>query len=157
MLLIRRNKKGAAIAEVGPALFLLLLMCVFPLLDLIFAGCAYSGCMLLNDLELREACRVPSSACDTELTAITMNFCNSGIARFIGIEGQPTFQVNYEDDAQSQGGAAVNNVYVTVATTLIIHPFLTIPFFNSVPALGAPVTYTIVGRKILENPGYAIH
>ena len=57
----KRKQRGSAISEMAPALFLLLVVAVFPVLDLIFDGLGYCACVTLNNLQLREAVRVPKS------------------------------------------------------------------------------------------------
>lgn len=62
----RKRKKtrfcqGSAITETGPAIFILFIMILFPLIDLMYMALAYSIVWYLNHLEVRElAVRVPT-------------------------------------------------------------------------------------------------
>jgi hypothetical protein len=150
-----RKQHGSAIAEMGPALFILLIVGVFPVLDLIFAGSAYCACVLLNNLELREASRIPASETDASMTQIAYNWQNSGVGQFAGVVGQPQAQCTYNAIDIQGSTSAGKEMYVIVSTTVTLKPFFPIPFFGQIPVLGAPVTYTIGGRRLLENPGLA--
>jgi len=147
-----RRKRGSAIAELGPALFILLLAGVFPMLDLIFAGVGYCAGYTLSDLELREAARLPKSQLEAALVQICYEWRTSGIGQFAGVVGDPQADFNYYTDNQG-GGPNLN--YVTVTTTVQIKPLLPIPFVPGVPALSVPATYTYNGRRILENAAFA--
>jgi hypothetical protein len=150
-----RKKSGSAITEMGPALFILIFVGVFPLLDLIFAGSAYCACVLLNNLELREASRIPASQLDNSMTQVAQNWKTSGIGQFAGILGDPQTQYDYSTVRIDGSATAGNEVYVNVATTVTLRPFMPIPFLNSIPVLGAPVTYIIHGRRLLANAALA--
>ncbi|HEY9715510.1 MAG TPA: hypothetical protein V6C72_18695, partial [Chroococcales cyanobacterium] len=41
--------------------------------------------------------------------------------------------------------------FVSIATTVSFRPFLSIPFFKAVPGLGSPVTFSVSGRRPVEN------
>jgi|SRR5271168_4025548 len=145
-----RNKQGVAIAELGPALFLLLIMGIFPMLDLIFAGSAYTACLVLNDLQLREAARLPASQVENAMILIAHNWQISGIGQYAGILGDPQTQYSYSIVPIPNSSGRQTETYITITTNVTLRPFLPIPFFNSVPALGAPVNYSISGRRLLE-------
>ncbi len=150
-----RKQHGSAITEMGPALFILLVVGVFPVLDLIFAGSAYCACVLLNNLELREASRIPASDTNDAMTQIAYNWQNSGVGQFAGIIGQPQTQCTYTViDIQGSVNPGTET-YVNVSTTVSLKPFFPIPFFGKITVLGAPVTYSIIGRRILENQSLA--
>jgi hypothetical protein len=145
-----RKQHGVTIAEVGPALFLLLIMGIFPMLDLIFAGSAYTACLLLNDLQLREAARLPASQVENALIYIAHDWQNTGIGAYAGVMGEPQSQYAYTVVPIPTGAGRATETYIVVTTSVTLRPFLPIPFFNAVPALGAPVSYSISGRRLLE-------
>jgi len=61
-----RNVDGSMLAELGPALFIILFFGVFVVVDLISLGIAYSSCQTLNDLQLREAAKLPPALAKKE-------------------------------------------------------------------------------------------
>ncbi len=148
-----RGKRGSAIAEMGPALFILLLAGVFPMLDLIFAGVGYCAAYMLSDLELREAARLPKSQLEAALVQICYDWRTSGIGQFAGVVGDPQSDFGYYTDSQGSGPPLT---YVTVTTKVQIKPLLPIPFIPGVPALSVPASYTFNGRRILENGNFAL-
>jgi hypothetical protein len=150
-----RNPHGITLSETGPALFLLLIMGIFPIMDLIFAGSAYTACVLLNNLELREAARLPASQVENAMIQIAHDWQVSGIGQYAGILGEPTTNYAYTVVPIENSSGRQTETYVSVTTNVTLRPFLPIPFFNSVPALGAPVSYSITGRRLLEMAALA--
>jgi hypothetical protein len=65
---------------------------------------------------------------------------------FSGLTDLPATNVSY-----TLGKRAI---YVNVATTVTVRPFLTIPFFVKIPGLGEPASFTISNNRILENTQY---
>ena len=143
-----RTEKGSSIAEFGPALFLLFFFALFPAIDLIGIGMSYLSCVALNDLQVREAVRVPKSqAIDPKGTvqlAIPEKWRPTVLGGLGGTIEPPTTEVSYIK------GKRV--MYVNVATTCTMNPILTIPFFVRVPGLGAPFVTTINHSRVIENP-----
>ncbi len=146
-----RRKTGSAITEFGPALFILLFCAFFPSVDLIGVGLSYLACTSLNDLQLREAVRIPKSQCIDPRGPVQLLIPTNWQPTVMGGLGRtidpPVTEVSY---------APGKVVYVTVSTTFTIHPLLTIPFFPKVPGLGAPFETTISRSRVLENPAFAI-
>ncbi len=146
----RKRERGASLAEFGPAFFLLFIFAVFPVLDIIGMGFGYVSSVSLNDLQLRQAAKIPKSqAQDPEgpvCLAIPQNYVSSIAGGLASIVDLPVTEVSYDNDA--------SNVYVTVTTHVTVKPFLTIPFFTVIPGLGAPATYTISSSRMLENPRF---
>ncbi len=62
----KRSKRGSALSEMPPAMFLLLFFALFPVVDLIYFGVTFASCVALNNIELREAARTAR----TQLPAI---------------------------------------------------------------------------------------
>lgn len=145
---LRRRRRGSALSEFGPALFFLFIFAIFPVLDMIVAGYNYCSCVSLNDLQLREAAKLPRSQAECDSGPVKLAIPNQWKASIIGgfanTNGIPQTDVSYK--------AKKGCVMVTVSTTCVIQPFLTIPFFFGVPGLGVPLTTTIVNRRVLENP-----
>ncbi len=146
----KRNKRGSAISEFAPALFLLLVVAVFPVLDLIFDGLGYCACVTLNNLQLREAVRVPKSVASNPQGSVQQDIPNSWRNSTFGglapLMADPNTQVSYDIVA----GTAV----VEVATSVSVRPLLVVPFFPNVPGLSAPMSFTITSSRMLENPAF---
>jgi len=144
----KRGSLGAAISEFGPALFLMFFFAIFPVLDMIVAGYNYCSCVALNDLQLREASKLPRSQADAAngpvKLIIPQRWASSIIGGFSGTSQLPETVVSYS--------AKHGTCYVTVSTTCEINPFLKIPFFFGVPGIGAPLITKISNKRVMETP-----
>lgn len=147
----KRQTDGSSIAEFGPALFILMFFALFPAIDLIGIGMSYLSCVALNDLQVREAAKVPKSQATDPKGAVLLGIPESWRPTVLGGLGRtidpPLTEVTY-----IKGKTLF---YVNVATTCTVHPMLTIPFFPKVPGLGAPFVTTINHSRLLENPVFA--
>jgi hypothetical protein len=148
----RRYGKGSALSEAGPAFFILFMFAIFPIIDFISFGVTYCACSNLNDLELREAARVPALQANATVAAVEESWRSSSMGKLAAVVSYPSVNVSY---AAGPANANGEDKYISVATTFSVKPLLAIPIFAKVPGLGAEVTYTIVGRRLLENPSYA--
>jgi hypothetical protein len=148
----RRNTRGSAMSEFGPALFFLFIFAVFPVLDIIALCFGYISCVTMNDLQLREAAKLPKSLATAQAgpvqQTIPQQYMNTVMGAFSGLTALPATNVSYS--------VGTTTIYVTVDTTVTVRPFLTIPFFVKVPGLGEPASFTISNSRILENPRFAI-
>jgi len=145
-----RSHRGASIAEFGPALFFLFMFAVFPVIDMIGLCFGYMSCVTMNDLQLREAAKLPKSLATLQTGAVQQDIPQKYMATlmgaFSGLTDLPATNVSY-----TLGKRAI---YVNVATTVTVRPFLTIPFFVKIPGLGEPASFTISNNRILENTQY---
>lgn len=148
----RRKSKASALSEFGPALFFIFIFAVFPVIDLIALGYGYITSMTLNDLQLREAAKIPKSLATSSkgpvIYTIPQKWLSTVVGAMAGHTDMPATAVDYE--------TANGQVYVDVTTTVTVRPFLTIPFFTKIPGLGEPATFTISTSRMLENPMYAL-
>jgi hypothetical protein len=148
----KRRSSASALSEFGPALFFILIFAVFPVMDMIALGFGYTSCQTLNDIQLREAAKLPKSLATSNngpvIATIPQKWMGTVPGAFSGLTDTPTTAVSYEP---SHGV-----IYVNVSTTLTVRPFLTIPFFTKIPGLGEPATFTISNSRILENPMYVV-
>ncbi|MBU6454805.1 MAG: hypothetical protein KGS72_23760 [Cyanobacteria bacterium REEB67] len=147
-----RSGRGSAMSEFGPALFFLFIFAVFPVLDIIALCFGYISCVTMNDLQLREAAKLPKSLATAQAgpvqQTIPQQYMNTVMGAFSGLTALPATNVSYS--------VGTTTIYVTVDTTVTVRPFLTIPFFVKVPGLGEPASFTISNSRILENPRFAI-
>lgn len=145
-----RKRRGSAISEMAPALFLLLVVAVFPVLDLIFDGLAYCACVTLNNLQLREAVRVPKSQATDPAGTVQQEIPNNWRASALGglapLLADPVTEVTYD--------VVAGNAVANVSTSVSVRPLMVIPFFPNVPGLSAPMPLTITTSRILENPAF---
>lgn len=148
-----RSGKGSAITEMGPALFILLIFAIFPVVNLIFMGMSYMSCVTLNDLQLREAAKTPKSQAELPTGPVQKGIFDqwrqTAIGGISGVTDQPQTDISYSTGA--------GTIYVTVSTTVNIKPLLTIPFFPAVPGMGAPFTCNITHSRLLENPKFVFY
>lgn len=143
-----RLETGSAISEVGPALFILLMFAFFPIVDVIWLGVNYSCACTLNDLQLREAARLPKSQTLSTDGAVQLDIPSQWRSTALGRTVNPRQDVQTSISYQTRPGA----IYVSVNTTVSFLPLLSIPFFSGLPGLGAPITFTVSGSRPLENP-----
>ncbi|HEY9868610.1 MAG TPA: hypothetical protein V6D08_05550 [Candidatus Obscuribacterales bacterium] len=145
-----RKESGAVTAEFGPALFLLLIVLAFPLMDMLALGLTYFLGSTLNSTQVRQASQEHfSEARDNANGAvrhgIPQRWMSSGLGQFCHLAAPPDTTVTYKD------GIAGDKV-VVVTTTIVANPMLTIPFFVAVPGLSAPATFSYTSEQIVENP-----
>jgi len=142
-----RSKSGSAISEMPPALFMLFFVIVYPLVNLIFLGVVYASCVSLNTTELREAARTPRSQLTAVLNSLQEEWRSNILGRMVGITKVPQSSFSYSNLG--------DDTYVSVSTTFNLKPIMSLPFFNKVPALGAPWSFSLSSKRVLENPNYA--
>ncbi|MDR3613444.1 MAG: hypothetical protein P4L53_07750 [Candidatus Obscuribacterales bacterium] len=174
----RRGHKGSSIAEFGPALILILIVFLFPMIDLIYLGIAYASGWYCNHLVIREvACHNP---CDNAAMGLAINTATnawgaSGLSNFIGnpnvtnvvtfiqvskpvaggsetIGGTITYPSAVPLPTQT-GTTATYTGYCTVTTTMSIKPFVSLPWIGDVPGINAPISFTFGDRRPQEEKG----
>lgn len=143
-----RGSRGSALSEAGPALFLLLMFAIFPVIDVIYFGVSYYSVVTLNDLQLREASKSAKSLAISPKGDVILGLPNRWASSALGglarLSGPPITTVDYK---LSEVAA-----YVSVTTKVSIEPLLKIPFLVKVPGLGAPIEINVARTKLLENP-----
>jgi hypothetical protein len=148
----RDRQKGSALSEFGPAIFILFIFAVFPVIDIIFIGLSYCACSTLNSLQLRELAKIPRSQAKAAAQTVEQRWMSSGLGSLAVSNVDPSVSITYNNGEDNPIGT---DVYVNVATTFSVRPLLTIPFFSGVPGLGAPMQWTVSGQRLMENPHYA--
>lgn len=157
----KRTCQASAITEFAPALILLLLIFLFPLMNLLALALSYTDCLYLDFLLLRQAGleRVlvmgPNGKLQTDYTCSTdpngsLNkiitaWQNSGLGRFAGTANAPqqTISVDLTEGTQ-------NVKYVHLNLLAEVRPLLAVPFPYPVPGLNATVTFNFSGRSVIE-------
>jgi hypothetical protein len=142
----------------GPALFILLMMIFFPMLDLMGMAASYCSGMYLNVMQVKEAavCQASDSLSTTGQVqkGVVDNWLQNGVGRFVKTTTPIHTNVIYTA-GQTDPQTKITDQFVTVTTTFSCQPFLTIPFWIPVPGLSAPMTFTYSSQAQMENPDNA--
>jgi hypothetical protein len=153
-VLLGRKTKGSAIAEFGPALGIILIFFFFPMIDILSVGMSYGFCMVLNYNQVHEAALLPKSQATDPAGIVMQNIPNqwlAGMGQFVKMTGTPQTAIAYRDGAT--GLDSVTDKIVSVTTTVVCNPFLTIPLpFANVPGLNGPMNFSITSERPMENP-----
>lgn len=143
-----RSVQGSALTETGPAIFILFIMILFPLIDLMYMALAYSIVWYLNHLEVRElAVRVPAETAQC-LTDVDTQFLTVGLAKFVGL-----VPGNINHPLPNQAVRSGTPETVTCTTQATVKPFLSLPFLFPVPGINQPVVFTVSSSRLQEEEG----
>lgn len=147
----RRSRSGHEFAEFAPALFILLVCILPPMIDLIYLGIAYAAGWYLNHLEVREVACVPDAQKGAAVARAKAAWQASTLASFI--KGQEISctpqQLNIKPPPPSDLGPDT----ARVTNTIRVQPFLQIPFLGSIPGIGAPIEFTYTSERPQEEQG----
>jgi len=145
---IKRRQNGSAIAELGPALFVILLSAFFPLLDLIAMGVSFGSVWYVNNLCTSQLCLARQSQMQSVIDTVDNAFVQTGIAQFIGISDPSAIhhQVSYNN---TPGSGAPPTVLCT--TTMSTKPLVSIPFFAPIVGLNTPISFTASTERPREE------
>ena len=153
-----RKSHGSALTEMGPALFILLMMIFFPMLDLMAMLASYCSSFYLNMQQTKEAAIVPSSDALSTSGQVQKGCVDAwlanGVGKFVKTTKYPSTKVVYTSGTPDPNTQVVDKI-VTVTTTVDCQPFLTIPFPIPVTGLNSPMTFTITSQAQMENPDNA--
>lgn len=144
-----RKSSGHEFVEFAPALFILLVCIVPPMLDLLYLGIAYAAGWYLNHLECREVACVPPANEGTARANARIAWEASTLAKFI--KGKELSSSTKFEDRNPGDDYPVDTAIVT--TTIQIQPFLQIPFMGSIPGIGAPISMTYTSERPQEEYG----
>lgn len=166
---VRCRKTGSAIAEFGPAMFVLVVIMFFPLLDFLGMAAQYGMAAYCNYAMSRElACRsvadgtggsppavgtstpsmVSANGGNVYRDIITNGIAATGFGSFLGIDkGSLTCQAGYTNPSDG------TQPTVTCQTTIAANPFVSVPWFTATPGLNAPFNIQIQSvrpREVLQ-------
>lgn len=146
-----RGKRGSAIAEFGPSLLLLLVLTLFPMINLLYLGGAYSMAWVGHRNALREfSVHAPNATGQAQArNKATTEFQNTGMAAFLGLgPGNMNHVPTYLPDA-------TNPETVRVTTTANIRSFFFLPYgiLRTIPGLGSPLAVRFVTERPQEEKG----
>jgi hypothetical protein len=175
-----RKRTGQAIAEFGPAVFIIIIVVLIPILDLLFLGVAYAAGWYENHLVVREVvCHDPTdgAAINTATANSTTAWQNSGLC--LGLGGptkcnvQNTVQFYIVDSVSDEilGGPVLAGSacqphevppgsgdfhwvgYANVQTQITVAPFLTLPWIGPCQGINQPITFTFADQRPQEEKG----
>lgn len=147
-----RRRRGSALSEFGPALWLFLIMIFFPSLNIIAATLQYSCGWYINFALTREAA-VRKIATDDLRNQVKTDIKNDfqafapGIQSFLKVANDPIMDSTITP-TQTQNGIPGT---VTVTTPVTGQPFLFIPIpFVTAPGLNQNYTFNISSERPRE-------
>ncbi len=153
-----RNRRGSTLAEFAPAIFILLLVIFFPVLDLISICFDYGIVMLLNSNQTHEASLLASDkAQDVNgpiKKGIPDQWLKMGLGKFVKVLGFPSTNVSYRNGQDN--GDSTSEKTVIVSTTVVCDPFVFIPIpIAKIPGLNSPLTLNAASERPMEDPDNA--
>ncbi|HEY9754108.1 MAG TPA: hypothetical protein V6C97_02980 [Oculatellaceae cyanobacterium] len=158
-----RNRKGS-IAEFAPAMYFILIVGFFPMLDMIAVMLSYADCQYLHFTLVRQAGLEQCLTLDTTTTPASLKpnyaFVTDPNGTFQSLitgwyNGVGHFTTRSLADITVTANIDVTQgtptlKYVTINTTVVCNPLVPIPFPYQVPGLSAPVTFSMSGNSVIE-------
>jgi len=150
-----RNCHAGTIAEFGPALFILLILIFFPVLDLLSICFSYGVVKLLNQNQVHEASLIEAKQANDPAGIIKKGIPDqwqqAGFGKFVNVAGRVQTDVSYRDGLASEGKATEK--FVIVKTTVVCNPLVFVPFpIAKIPGLNTPVPMVATSECPMENP-----
>jgi hypothetical protein len=134
-----RRRKGSAITEFGPALFFLLVIIFFPMMDILAMACQYCMGWYANFATCRElTVRKQSEGVGTDNTVQQEVYAAikcTGVPAFLGVASI----ADLSSTAVYPGAAGGQQPMVVCTTIMSAKPFISVPWFMPVPGLNAPM------------------
>lgn len=143
-----RNNKGSAITETGPALLILLVFILFPVLDLLYMGAGYVMAYTLHREEIRQVAVHNPNDWQTAINTADDQYLHTGAGNFLKLtRGAPLRPTWTPSDADPQE--------VTLDSQYQIRPFLVVPVpgLGEVPGLNGPLTVNFKTTRPQEEKG----
>lgn len=145
MRFYRKPRGGTNTVELGPALFIILIVVLIPAIDLLHIGLAFACGWYANHLAVREAsCAGPTNA-QAAADNATAAWAATGLGKFVKAPPpQNTVNVPYPPDIDADG----RNDFCQVTTRVQVTPMFQLPFVAS-----GPVTFQYTAVRPLEEKG----
>ena len=131
-----RNRRGQAIAETGPALFVLLIMIFFPLMDVLAMGLQFCCSWYLNHEASHELSVSKFADWSMALDQLKTKFDSTGIPKFAHMKSGTH---KYTSTAAGPSG---DPAQINCTTSVTCSPFLYIPMFFPVPGVNQDMTFS---------------
>ena len=138
----RRDSRGNQISELGPALFIILIVILFPLMLLIYLGLGYACGWYLNHMSTRAAAIVVPGQMQNAMDAQQAAWEATGLAAFTKatVISNTATRVNIDGDPEDD--------IVRVTTRIQIEPLVIVPF---IPL--RPLPFQFVSERPVEEHG----
>ncbi|MBN8659948.1 MAG: hypothetical protein LCH63_04290 [Candidatus Melainabacteria bacterium] len=151
---VKRKRRGSQIAELAPSLVILLLVVLFPMLDIMYLGIGYAGGWYLNQMTARALATTEPTDWPTAASRMTTAWQGSSLANFTGASVVSNGSSNATGGTLSGGDKY--DKFVQVNTEVRINPFISlasVPFLNalSIDGLTKPVTFRYVDKRPREE------
>ena len=142
----QRFHRGSAIIETGPALFVLFILILFPLIDLLGISAQYGAGWYLNQMVTRElaCCREQKLDGGTPAAAVKADFLKTGIGNFLKAE-------KIQQKVIYTNPPAPDMPSVTCTTTIKATPFIYVPLPFDVPGVSAPLEIQYCCARLRED------
>ncbi len=159
----KRKTRGGQIAELAPALLILFVIILFPMMDIIYLGLGYCAGWYLNHMTARACSTVspPSkdaAAFPAAITAMNNAWASSSLSGFTGaaIASNTARAVDFGSTVDRETGFPMQ--YVEVNTQVRVNPFFSlasVPFLNSlnIDGLTRPITFNYIDKRPMEETG----
>lgn len=139
----RNAKGGTNTVELGPALFIILIVIFIPCIDIMHIALAYGCGWYANHLAVREAAVAGPGKAQTAADTATAAWAVSGIGKFVKAPPpQNAVVCPFGEDIDGDG----RNDYCEVTTRVQVTPMFALPFVAS-----APVTFQYSAVRPLEE------
>ena len=148
----RRQPSGSAILEFGPALWVLLILVIFPMVDLTAISMQYCCVWYLNHMVAQDLGSSDFSDWANTVQQTCKRFDNIGAAVFAKIVDVEQDYTNVPEDITNG-----NPAFVIVTTKVDCTPFLTVPLPMAVPGLNSNMQLCATSTRMWEtfNPNNA--
>jgi hypothetical protein len=169
----RRRRKGSAIAEFGPAVFIILIVIMYPMIDFLYMSVAYCYGWYCNHLVVRNVATAdPTSgaAVGTAVSNAVTAWATTGMAAYVmgGLartnpQNQVTFLIIDNSTQLVTGNSGVpapapsttSSVgYAHVVTQITVYPFLPLPWLGGCQGINEPITFNYADQRPQEEKGY---
>lgn len=168
----RRRRKGSALAEFGPAIFIILIVIMYPMIDFLYMACAYCYGWYCNHLVVRNVATVDptnGAAVGTAVSNAVNAWGSTGLAMACmgGLaKCNPQNQVSFilvdanENIIGSSGVPAPAPTptsfvgYAKVTTQVTAYPLLPLPWVGQCEGINAPITFAYGDQRPQEEKGF---
>src|SRR5271168_2120678 len=155
-----RQSGGGQIAELGPALFLLLIVIIFPMFDMVYLGGAWASGWYLNQTESREVASTVPDTTNVPYSTTATPTCPAGVevtSLLASGTSQPYVNIDAKYNCWKSSGLSLfcngNQTHMWIfyhgianpnappanicdfsitTTTVDVRPLVVVPYFNAV-------------------------
>jgi hypothetical protein len=152
----RRKSTGGQIAELAPALLILFIVVLFPMVDIMYLGIGYCAGWYLNQMTARACSTVKTAEYPAAEANMKAAWESSGLALFTraGVVKNKATAINYGSTLDRETGNPMQ--LIQVETEVAITPFLSlagVPFMAAmnIDGLTRPIVFRYLDKRPLEE------